>query len=304
VNASRLPNLIMVGPGKAGTTSLFWYVSQHPSICAADVKEIRFFAPITHGDGVLPGIDDYAKHFGHCGTQEYRLEASPQYFHGGQPLISAMKTVLLRPRIIVTLRDPVDRLWSVYRSLKVRRTLPESMTFDSYVSRCEELRAAGGALTLQNRAFWTLSGEFYVEHLRAWLDGFGEDLRIVFFEALAEDPVGVVRGICEWLRIDEQIVESFSFTVENRTVENRSRILHRIALTANREGLLRDRRRLKAPLRRAYYRINRMPQRERMSEETRRRLEGTFANANAALAQELRGRGLKDLPAWLIGATT
>jgi sulfotransferase family protein len=302
VETSRLPNLIMAGPGKAGTTSLFWYLSQHPSICEADVKEIRFFAPITHHEGALPGLDDYARHFDHCGTQEYRLEASPQYFHGGQPLITAMKSVLLRPRIIITLRDPVDRLWSVYRSLKVRRTLPESMTFDSYVSRSQELHTAGDALTLQNRAYWTLSGEFYVEHLRVWLDAFDRDLKIVFFEALADDPVGVVRDICGWLQIDDQIVESFSFTVENQTVENRSRILHRIALSANREGLLRDRRRLKAPLRRAYYRFNRMPQRERMSEETKRRLEEGFATPNASLAQELRGRGYEDLPAWLNGA--
>jgi Sulfotransferase domain len=299
VDASQLPNVIMAGPGKAGTTSLFWYLSQHPSICPADVKEIRFFAPITHGTGAIPAVDEYARHFEHCGTQEYRLEASPQYFHGGKPLISAMRQMLVRPRVIITLREPVDRLWSIYRSLKVRRTLPESTTFASYVARCEDVRAKADPLTLENRAYWTISGEFYLDHLRTWLEAFGDDLRIVFFEALADNPAGVVRDICRWLRIDDSIVESFSYTVENQTVANRSRILHRIALAANREGLLRDRRRLKAPLRRAYYRVNRMPQRETMSDETRRQLEQTFAAANSSLAKELRRRGYDDLPDWL-----
>jgi hypothetical protein len=297
--SSRLPNLVMAGPGKAGTTSLFWYLSQHPSICAADVKEIRFFAPITHNTGPVPPIADYARHFEHCGTERYRLEASPQYFHGGAPLIAAMQRVLAHPRVIITLRDPVNRLWSIYRSLKVRRTLPESMTFDAYVARCEPVRAAGDPLTLENRAYWTLTGQFYVEHLRAWLDAFGEDLKIAFFERLVEDPVHVVGDICRWLHIDDESVESFSYTVENQTVENRSRLLHRIALAANREGVLRDRRRLKAPLRRLYYRINRQPQRESMPEDTRRRLEHTFRAANVSLAEELDRRGYADLPAWL-----
>ncbi len=37
----RLPNLITPGVGKAGTTSLFWYLSQHPEICPSGVKEPR-----------------------------------------------------------------------------------------------------------------------------------------------------------------------------------------------------------------------------------------------------------------------
>jgi hypothetical protein len=300
IDASRLPNLIMAGPGKAGTTSLFWYLSQHPSICAADVKEIRFFAPLTHGTGSTPPAKEYARHFDHCGTQEYRLEASPQYFHGGARLIAAMRQMLARPRIILTLREPVDRLWSIYRSLKVRRTLPEQTTFESYVARCEEIHRAGEPLRLDNRAYWTLSGQFYVDHVQAWLDEFGEDMKIVFFENLARRPNDVVRDICRWLRIDDTIVDSFSYTVENQTVANRSRLLHRIALAANSEGVLRDRRRLKAPLRKAYYRINRVPQRETISEDTRRRLEETYADANSALARELLRRGYGDLPGWLV----
>jgi hypothetical protein len=304
IDASRLPNLIMAGPGKAGTTSLFWYLSQHPAICPADVKEIRFFAPITHGTGSIPPTEEYARHFNHCGMEEYRLEASPQYFHGGGALITAMRQILAHPRIIITLREPVDRLWSIYRSLKVRRTLPQQTTFDSYVAQCEEIHRAGGPLSLENRAYWTLSGQFYVDHVQTWLDAFGDDLKIVFFEDLARSPTDVVRDLCRWLRIDDTVVDSFTYTVENQTVANRSRILHRIALAANSQGVLRDRRRLKAPLRRAYYRINRMPPSETMSEETRRRLEETYAAPNAALARALRQRGYEDLPGWLVTSET
>jgi hypothetical protein len=302
MDPSRLPNLIMVGPGKAGTTSLFWYLSQHPSICPSDVKEIRYFAPITHGGDAIGPVWEYADHFSQCGGQPYRLEASPQYFHGGKALITAMRSTLGEPHVIVTLRDPIQRMWSIYRSLKVRRTLPSSMDFDAYIAACEAVRASGQALTRGNRAYWTLSGSFYVDHITPWLDSFGDRVRVTFFERMADDAPGEVASICRWLRIDEAQAASFRYTLENETVGNRSRLLHRLALAANREGLLRDRRKLKAPLRKAYYAINRKPQTDRMSEAARRRLAETFGPFNAALAVELRRRGYADLPPWLAGA--
>jgi Sulfotransferase family len=302
VTPSRLPNLIIAGPGKTGTTSLFWYLSQHPSICPASVKEIRYFAPITHGDGALAPLATYAEHFAHCGDERYRLEASPQYFHGGRPLIEAMRDVLPDPRIIIILRDPVDRLWSTYRSLKVRRTLPASTDFDAYVAACERLRARREPLTLANRAYWTLSGSLYAEHVRGWIDAFGSDLRIVFFERLRSSAPELIGELCRWLGIDDRPAASFNYTVENETVANRSRILHRIALAANGEGILRDRRRLKAPLRKAYYVLNRERRTERISPATRARLVETFGAANATLAAELRDAGYDDLPDWLTAA--
>jgi hypothetical protein len=41
----KLPNLIIAGAQKAGTSSLFWYLAQHPQICASDRKELRYFTP-------------------------------------------------------------------------------------------------------------------------------------------------------------------------------------------------------------------------------------------------------------------
>jgi len=297
-----LPNLIMVGPGKSGTTSLFWYLSQHPDVCAADVKELKYFAPITHGDGRLGPVEDYASHFGRCGDQRYRLEASPQYFHGGEAIIDAIRRIVGEAKIVVTLREPVDRLWSIYRSLKVRTTIPASMTIEDYVARCEEVRAKAEPLTLDNRAFWTLSGERYAAHLRPWLDAFGDDARVVFFEDMVREPASATRAIAGWLGIDEACVDAFSFTVENRTVANRSGALHRLALAANRSGLLGERRRVKGPLRKLYYGVNSAPQAERLPQDVRLRLHAVFAPDNAELADELRQRGYAGLPPWLEGS--
>ena len=140
VAEGALPNLIIAGVGKAGTTSLFWYLSQLPDVCPSDVKEIQYFTPLSEGDGVLDPLADYARHFKASHGERYRLEASPQYFHGGRVIVDAMRSTLDRPRVIVMFRDPIERLWSTFRFMRSRlASLPDGMTFEGYVAACREV---------------------------------------------------------------------------------------------------------------------------------------------------------------------
>jgi len=298
-----LPNLVIAGVGKAGTTSLFWYLAQHPDVCASDVKEIQYFTPLSEGDGVLPPIADYAGHFRDCQGERFRLEASPQYFHGGAPIVEAMRTLLPSPRVIVMFRDPVDRLWSQFRFMRSRLAdLPEGMRFEDYVTACRKVRDGNEPFSPENRLYWTIQGGFYDEYLDPWVDGFGDDLRVIFFEDLAGAPEGVTLDACTWLGLEPPGPGAISYSVENRTIQYRSRWLQRFALAANREGRLGDKRRLKEPLRKVYYALNRRPEAERMAPDTRRELEALFAPGNAALAARLRSFGYLQLPAWLTRA--
>lgn len=296
----RLPNLLIAGVGKAGTTSLFHYLSQHPQICASAVKEPRYFR--LDDEEELEPIESYARLFAHCGAQRYVMEASPQYFKGGARSVDLIRATLDRPRVILMFRDPVTRMWSEYRFKKSRLTIPAELTFDDYVARCEKVREAREPRTRENEAYYWLAGGAYVDHVGVWLDGFGDDLAVWFFEHLVRDAPGFVAHACGWLGIDDAPAASFNYSIENKTEEVRSRALQRLALSANKEGgALRNRRSLKAPLRRAYYRLNRQPNREQMSPGTRSHLQEMFSASNAALALELerRGRGA-DLPAWLL----
>jgi hypothetical protein len=295
-----LPTLVIAGVGKAGTTSLFWYLSQHPDICASDVKEIRYFTAMSEGDGELPPLAEYAAHFGRCAGEQHRLEASPQYFHGGAPVARAMQATLHDAKVVVLLRDPVDRLWSTFRFMRTRLAdLPAGMTFEGYVDACRAVRERREPYIAQNRLFWTIQGGFYDEYLQPWIDEFGDRFRAVFFERMTADPAATVRELSEWLGIDADAADSITYSVENRTVPVRSAALQRLALAVNREGLLGSRRRLKEPLRKAYYTLNRKAEPERMATATRRQLEDLFAPGNAALARRLAGLGYTDLPGWL-----
>lgn len=296
-----LPNLVIAGVGKAGTTSLHWYLSQHPDICASPVKEIGYFMPLVDGQGALGPVEEYRSLFQACGAERYRLEASPQYFQAGRPLVDAMRDVLGEPKVVVMLRDPVDRLWSQYRFMRSRMSdLPREMSFEEYVGRCLEVRRSAEPLTAQNRLYRAVQGGFYAEYLDPWVEVFGADLRLVFFERLTESPQREFTALCDWLDIASD-PSSITFSVENRTVPVRSRALQRIALAANSERLLRNRRRLKGPLRRLYYALNRRPSSSTMSADTERMLRAEFASGNRALAERLSELGYRDLPGWLSG---
>ncbi len=297
-SAGRLPNLLIAGVGKAGTTSLFWYLSQHPDICASSVKEPRYFRP--PGDPpTLPPIEDYLRCFRHCGSERYLMEASPQYFKGGRRTIEAIREALPDPRIILMFRDPVDRIWSEYRFRKSRMSIPRRMSFEEFIAECERVRTEAVPRTPETEPYWTLAGGFYADHVRDWLDAFGDSIRVYFFEHMIPDPPSFLAEICRWLEIDDRVVRSFNYSVENRSISIRSPALQRIALRINSKRLLRERRRIKGPLRAAYQGLNRRRNEERMSPETRAHLEAFFAPSNAALAHELEQRGYRRLPPWL-----
>jgi hypothetical protein len=109
--------MILAGIGRGGSSSLFWYLSQHPDVCASRLKEPRYFLPLSESDadaaGVCGPLENYSKLFRHCSSETYRMEGTPHYFHGGRRLIRGLQEVLPDPRILIMLRDPVQRTWSV-----------------------------------------------------------------------------------------------------------------------------------------------------------------------------------------------
>jgi hypothetical protein len=295
----RLPNLLIPGVGKAGTTSLFWYLSQHPDVCAAAVKEPRYFAPLMYGEPLLP-LAEYQRLFTHCGSERYVMDGSPQYFQGGPPIITAIKEVLGTPRAVIILRNPIDRVWSLYRFMKMHLTLPRTAAFEPYIDACERVLLDRPRRTRENDIYWALAGSCYVEYLTVWLDNLGDDALVLFFERLTADPRGTIADVIRWLDLDDSVIDGFDFRVENRTEMFRSKLLQRIALAMNSERLLRQRRWLKRPLRSLYYTVNRSRRQEGMSQEARDRLEEVFQEPNRQLLVELRRRGYKDFPAWLL----
>ncbi|HEX3174686.1 MAG TPA: sulfotransferase domain-containing protein [Solirubrobacterales bacterium] len=106
---AALPNLIIVGGLKCGTTSIHHYLGLHPEIQMSKPKELNFFVEELNWD---LGLDWYASRFD--GRFEVRGESSPHYtnlprFHGVAPRI---KEHCADARLIYMVRDPIKRILS------------------------------------------------------------------------------------------------------------------------------------------------------------------------------------------------
>jgi len=239
----RLPNLLVVGVPKAGTGSMYGYLAQHPDICPADEKEVgyfNYFNPRRHS-GAIPPLEEYRRHFCGCGGERYAMEATPTYSYGGEPVIEAIRRTLDAPKVILSLRNPVDRLWSAYTFQRELGNLVEFTSFEEYVAACERRRADGSDLVPRDHMHGLYIGR-YGNYVPLWLDAFGPDIRVIFADDLSRDPRAVVRDLCGWLDIDQAGVAAMDLAPRNRTQHPRStraaRLAYRVKRSAERRGKL------------------------------------------------------------------
>src|SRR5688572_28937982 len=95
----KLANLIIAGVNKAGSTSMFHYLSAHPEITGSKDKETCYFLPIRYNKTVAP-IEEYAAQFDQSSGARYRLEATPGYMSGGAKMAHTIAQTLDEVKII------------------------------------------------------------------------------------------------------------------------------------------------------------------------------------------------------------
>ena len=298
-----LPDLVVIGVAKAGTTSLFRYLAQHPDVCPSDVKELRYFSTVRYGEP-LPPLADYRRHFAHCRGERYRMEATPGYYAGGRRVADSMADLLPGARVVVSFRDPVQRCWSWFRFVRSTARIPKNMSFAHYVDRCLRLHEEGTDGTRANQAFWGVGGGCYDTWFQPWRDVFGDRFRVEFFEDVVRDPRSTTEGLCGWLGIDVEVCAGFRYGVENKTVQYKLKGLQKAALAVNRrsERFFATHPELKSALRGAYYKVNSDDAEQRMDAATRERLAAFYAPHTERLATLLAGTGIVDTPDWLTAA--
>lgn len=196
-----LPDFIIIGAQKAGTTSLFAYLTEHPDVRPGLYKEVHFFdLQFDRGErwyrSVFPQRRSLARPSSPTGrTTAITGEASPYYlFH---PL-AAERAAQVSPqsRLIVLLRDPIARAWSHYRHEVAAGR--EQLSFeDAIAAEPERLRGAEEAvrsngpeeLCQRHRNCSYVSRGRYAEQLAPWLRLFPrERILILRAEDLFADP--------------------------------------------------------------------------------------------------------------------
>jgi len=294
--------LIIAGVGKAGTTSLFQYLSQHVDICPSDVKEVNHFSTIRYAHTPFPPFEDYLQHFSACSGQPIFMEASPGYFPGGRSTAERIKRFVPNPRFIIVFREPISRLFSFYNYYKSRLRVEAEITFDAYIERCMSMPVKT-LLLPQNKAFRGVYESYYDQFLLEWLDVFQDNkIRILFFEELFKDIKGTLDDLCGWLDIERYpFLNEVDLTRSNRTMLFKHKWLQNLSIKVNNnfEVFWRRNPKIKQTLRSIYYFLNGKKPEERINRVTEEKLQRLFAPHNQRLAAILQQHGYSVLPNWL-----
>ncbi len=307
LSSIKLPNLVIAGVVKSGTTSIYSYLSRHRDICPSSVKETCYFSYYRYGkwdkrySEELEPYQQYLGYFSQCENQKYIMEATPGYFEGGGKLAREIqKTLGDNVKILIVLRDPIGRLFSFFKYKKSMLELDRQLTLAEYISKCQAMPIEQ-KIKEENDRYWGIDGGFYANYLPDWFDVFGDNLKIMFFDDLKQDPKLLLKDLCQWLEIDFSIYESSSFEVENKSRNYKSQALQKIALLVNNkaEKFWRANQGIKTALRNIYYAVNGQSHQETINEKTLDYLKSIYNPYNRKLAGQLAERGYTDLPSWL-----
>jgi hypothetical protein len=195
----RWPNLFIAGAPRCGTTSLHAWLGEIPGIFMSRIKEPNYFSRQVIADDhplVKPIRDDaeYLHLFSGAGDARYLGEASPNYLEDpGAPEMIRQKSP--GARILVSLRDPVERYHSAY--LMIRNNRPSMGTV------MEEIRSGIAGENEPSLPVVRPRVGLYSAQIERYRAVFGEGaFKVIVFEELMADPQGTLRQILGFLGID------------------------------------------------------------------------------------------------------
>lgn len=293
--------LIIGGTTKAATTSLFFYLKEHPEVCAANWKEARFFLdneyPLKSKYRFEDGLDKYADFYSHCAGDKLRVEATPDYLYSpGTPC--KINNSLPHTKLFFMLREPVSRLVSWYRFAKQNGEVARDVSFDAYIGMLKKVEGQKG----RKQSMLVLEQGCYSSFLQPYFKIFGRDrIYVAFYEEFQEKPTEILADICTFAGIDPWFYQEFDFKVHNRTETLRSPLVHKAYIGIRFQvrqfthdkpwlhGCLSSLRQLVEPV---YLRLNAgVREGTDMHPATARLLEDYYGNEVGAL-QELLGRNI------------
>ncbi len=199
----KLPDFLIIGTQKGGTSSLFHFIEQHPSARTSIAKEVHYFDL-----NYRKRRSWYRGYFPFSWDHRITGEASPFYlFHPQVP--ERVRRDMPAVKIITLLRDPIERAFSHYRMNVKDGT--EALSFEEALAN--ERRRIGGDLDQMSADEWYTGTDFrlysyvargfYDEQVKRWLKYFpSEQMLILKSEDLFRNPGPVVQQVFTFLGMD------------------------------------------------------------------------------------------------------
>jgi len=285
-------DFIGIGAARCGTSWLANVLRAHPGICLSEPKEVRYFnrylLPIgDEKDKLNPNydrdLDWYMRRFRHARPGQIKGEYSPVYFYD-KAAAPTIKERMPEAKLIVCLRNPVDRAYSAYWHHRATALIDE-IHFEE---------------ALEQETIYVSMGR-YADQLKYFQSYFDSgQILVLIFEDLIANPQAELARLFDFLDVATEVELDFARHTTNESAKMRSRFLKRIAFSASQalvnaqlSGVLDLARRM-----RVHAIVNRINSaalpKPRMAEATRRRLTDVFS----ADVRELEGLLGRELSRW------
>jgi Sulfotransferase family len=206
-----MPNFFIVGAQKAGTTSLYHYLNQHPQVYMSPIKEPFFFDHEMDSKGEVvrrefgghrqpprfSNIEESSTLFEGARGEKAMGEATPLYIYA-PGTAERIGRYVPGAKSIALLRNPADRAYSAF--LYAVRMGVEPLTDFAQALREEPLRMRDG----WHYVFHYRSRGLYYRQLKRYYELFGrERLGVWLYEDLREDPASVAQSVFRFLEVDD-----------------------------------------------------------------------------------------------------
>jgi hypothetical protein len=195
VGNGRAPDFIGIGVQKGGTSWLAACLDAHPGL-AIPLKESKF---LVEGDEEDRKV--YEERLSRVPNGILVGEFATVYFTSDNA-IENIKRLYPDARIILILREPRDRVRSIVRHRRMRHR----------------------ELDLKTAIDWSM----YSRRLERWMNAFGSQMRIIWYDDILDTPYSVVKDLYDWLGVDSEFTPGILDTWVNRSVDPRSKWVVRI----------------------------------------------------------------------------
>ena len=180
-----LPNFLVIGAAKAGTTSLYHYLRGHPQVFMSERKELNFFV---ENDGWVKGTSWYERQFEGAGDAVAVGEATPNYSkYPAVPRVPERIAKLIPDvRLIYLIRHPIERYRSGYLD-EIRRGRQRGPIEETLITNPDYLDATRYAMQMER----------YLEHFPR------EQLLVITSEDLKHDRAATMRVLHRFLGVED-----------------------------------------------------------------------------------------------------
>lgn len=196
------PNFFIVGGSKCGTTNISYYLDLHKDVFISKLNEPYYFCKWDILDDVRKSMitseKKYLKLFESAKTQKAIGEATPSYLHSPNSA-KMIKEKFPESKIIISIRNPIDRAYSGYLSNELRSN--DNQTFRDMINHHKEL--------IDNNEFFIyniLEPGFYSKHIKRFQDIFDiKRIKIIIFEEYVRKTDETIKSILDFLDISNKM---------------------------------------------------------------------------------------------------